>query len=144
MCFACRVLSLTYVSSASELLSVPDLVDLLAEIRPKNEANDITGLLLYSGGNIIQALEGPEATVDATFEAITGDSRHHGVMVLVREPIERRLFPDWSMGFRNLGDLDAGEIEGFNDFLQHPAAATLADRAEPAYRMLSLFRETMR
>ena len=48
--------SLTYVSTATTLMSVPELVAMLEEIRPRNRDRGLTGMLLYSGGNIIQVL----------------------------------------------------------------------------------------
>lgn len=138
------LLSLTYVSSATELLAVPELLDLLATIRPKNEALGLSGLLLYSGGNVIQVLEGPEDAVESTFAAIADDPRHRDVIVMLRDPIQERAFPDWSMGFRNVSPADVQGTEGLNTFLQEPLAAEFEDRAEPAFYLLQLFKETMR
>jgi hypothetical protein len=138
------LLSLTYVSSATELLAVPELLDLLAAVRPKNEALGLSGLLLYSGGNIIQVLEGPEDTVESTFRTILDDPRHKDVIVMLRDPIEERAVPDWSMGFRDISRTDVQRVEGLSAFLQEPLAAELEDRAEPAFYLLQLFKETMR
>jgi len=104
------VLSLTYISSTKELLSVPELVELLEAIRPKNDQLDLTGMLLYSGGNVIQTLEGPEESVEKVFAAIEADPRHAGIRVLRREQVETRAFPEWSMGFRNLGEREAHDV----------------------------------
>ena len=138
------LLSLTYVSSATELLEMPALLDMLAAIRPKNEALGLSGLLLYSGGNIIQVLEGPEDAVESTFETIVDDPRHKDVIVMLRDPIEERAFPDWSMGFRHLGPSDVRRAAGLSTFLQEPLATELGDRAEPAFYLLQLFKETVR
>lgn len=138
------MLSLTYVSSATDLLEPAALAGLLARVRPRNEERGLTGLLLYSGGNIIQVLEGPEEEVEATYAEIERDPRHRGLLVLMREPVEERAFPDWSMGFRDLGDLDPATLEGYNDFLQQPAAAGLAERGPAAYQLLKVFGESMR
>lgn len=138
------MLSLTYVSSASELLDTTALVTLLADVRPRNEELGLTGMLLYSGGNIIQNLEGPDDVVETTFTAIERDPRHRGVMVMLREQVERRGFPDWSMGFRELGSADLRDVDGYTDFMRRPAGAGLGDSSHAAYRLLELFRETMR
>jgi hypothetical protein len=71
---------------------------MLATIRPKNETLCLTGMLLYSGGNIIQTLDGPDEAVDTTFASIVRDPRHRGVFTLLRERIDERAFPDWTMG----------------------------------------------
>jgi hypothetical protein len=138
------MLSLTYVSSATTLLDEPQLVDLLTAIRPRNEELGLSGMLLYRDGNIIQTLEGPAEAVQGTFAKITADSRHHGVMELLREEITERRFPDWSMGFRNVGDLDLQQLPGYSTFLSEPAAQAFGGSTEPAYRMLRIFRDTMR
>jgi hypothetical protein len=138
------LLSLTYVSSASELLDADQLRELLSAVRPKNDALGLTGMLLYSGGNIIQTLEGPDATVDSTFQTIRRDPRHRGVFEVVREQISARAFPDWSMGFRNLSDEEVRETEGLTSFLQQPAGQDLGDVAGSAHLLLQLFKQNMR
>ena len=104
------MLSLTYVSSTKELLSVPELVELLESVRPKNDELELTGMMLYSGGNVIQTLEGPEESVEKVFASIAADPRHTGIRVLQREQVETRAYPEWSMGFRNLGEREAGDV----------------------------------
>ncbi|GAA4703028.1 BLUF domain-containing protein [Nocardioides conyzicola] len=138
------MLSLTYVSSTKELLSVQELVELLEAIRPKNDELELTGMLLYSGGNVIQTLEGPDETVEQIFASIEVDPRHTGVLVLLREQIEERAFPQWSMGFRNLGDREVHDIEGYEDFTRRSFAQGLGAQTSPAYRLLELFRANMR
>jgi Sensors of blue-light using FAD len=138
------LLSLTYVSSTKELLAVPQLVDMLESIRPKNDERGLTGMLLYSGGNVIQTLEGPEESVDEVFAAIETDPRHTGVLVLLREQIETRAFPEWSMGFRNIGDREVHDIDGYTDFTRRSFADGLGAQASSAYRLLELFRDNMR
>jgi hypothetical protein len=138
------MLSLTYVSSASRMLDAGSLVDLLVDIRPRNEELGLTGMLLYSGGNIIQTLEGPEDVVEDTFATIGRDPRHRGVLVLLRDRVQERAFPDWSMGFRELGAADLDGVSGYNDFLRRPAGRGLGDSGHAAYRLLELFRENMR
>lgn len=140
------MLSLTYVSSASELLDNDQLVQLMAAIRPKNQALGLTGMLLYSGGNIIQTLEGPDDMVDRTFAAIAEDSRHKGVLLLLREPISERAFPDWSMGFRRLSQDEVQQTPGFTTFLEQPAPVDPApgQAVSSTYRLLELFKQNMR
>ena len=138
------MLSLTYVSSASNLVEVPTLLELLADWRVNNHAMDLSGMLLYSGGNIIQTLEGPEASVEAVFAAVAADPRHSGILVLLREVLEERAFPEWSMGFRNISDREIHDIDGYTSFIQHPAGQDLGPQASPAYRLLELFRQNMR
>ena len=134
------MLSLTYLSSATSLMSSQQLVDMLDSFRPRNTERGLTGMLLYSGGNIIQTLEGPPDAVLSTYAAIAADARHTGLIEVFRDPVEERSFPDWSMGFRNIRDIDVDDVTGFNDFLQRPAGA---DGPGPRHvrTMLRVFKE---
>lgn len=134
------MLSLTYLSSATELMGEAELEAMLTSIRPRNAARGLSGMLLYSGGNIIQTLEGPEPTVRETFDRIGKDPRHRGLILMLEEPIVERAFPDWSMGYRQLrADY---QPEGFTAFLQQPGPR--GTNAGSAERLLRVFKESMR
>jgi hypothetical protein len=111
------LIQLVYISSAVRFMSDEELAELLRVSRENNARLDITGLLLYNDGNLIQALEGPEEAVLKLYEKICQDRRHVGVMTLVKEPIKTRLFPEWSMGFQNVKQMEAAELPGFSSFL---------------------------
>lgn len=137
------MLSITYVSSAHELLDEARLVELLAVIRPKNQALGVTGMLLYSGGNIIQTIEGPDDVVDDLFATIEADRRHRGVLLLLRDTVVERGFPDWSMGFQRLTDREL-EVEGFSPYLRERVQAGSETSMDSAHRLLETFRRSMR
>ena len=111
------LISLTYLSTATEALDETELRELLDTVREKNHALGLTGMLLYAGGHFIQTLEGPEDVVDATFTRIEHDRRHRNLIVALREQIAARAFPDWSMGFETLDAEEAAQLPGFNDYL---------------------------
>lgn len=137
--------TLTYVSSATELLDAASLVRLLEAIRPRNHERGLSGVLLYRDGNIIQVLEGPDEEMDRTFADIERDPRHRGVIVLLRDPIEERAFPDWSMGFRDVSGIDLEREDGFTDFLRGEDLATGGGKhAGTVATLLRTFRETLR
>ena len=138
------MLSLTYVSSATEMFSATQLTEMLTEWRAKNHELGLTGMLLYSGGNIIQALEGPEEAVDSLFETIRADTRHRGLLILLREPTSERAFPDWSMGFRSFGREEMQSTDGFNPFMEPRSRGTQDVSASSAHQLLELFRSSMR
>jgi Sensors of blue-light using FAD len=117
---------LVYVSSATQLFSKTDLLDLLVKAREKNHRLGITGMLLYKDGDFMQALEGEEAVVRELFARVERDPRHDGIVVLLEEVVlqqddnaEERIFPEWSMGFRNFADADIQNIEGINKFMNY-------------------------
>jgi hypothetical protein len=97
------LLVLVYVSTAMPALSRAELDELVAGSRRRNAAAGITGLLLYADGSVLQALEGPEDAVSALFGRIGRDPRHRGVSAILRRPLSRRIFADWTMACEVLG-----------------------------------------
>jgi hypothetical protein len=109
-----------YASSASHLMSADELVHLLRQSRENNTPREITGMLLYSDGNFLQVLEGPDAAVDRLLKTIERDSRHKGMMELLRGELTERQFAEWSMGFRNVAELAPEDRAVVSDFLERP------------------------
>lgn len=136
------VLTLTYTSTATTLLTIDELVELIEQIRPKNEQLGVTGLLLYSGGNVIQTLEGSEADVMTVFDAICGDERHTAIEVVDRRTVAARAFATWSMGFRNVSAREVADIVGYTAFVKHSVGRDLDTHAESAFELLERFRRT--
>lgn len=124
---------LVYASSAVDPLGPDDLVQIVRASRRNNAADGVTGVLAYHGGNIMQAIEGPEPAVDALFSRIQADPRHRGVLVLYRSPVDARSFPDWTMGLV-APEAPAG-VEGVQDVVE-----VTASRATRAHRLLNGFR----
>ncbi|WP_104105218.1 BLUF domain-containing protein [Nocardioides sp. 616] len=111
------MISLTYISTATSSYGESELTDLLLTTREKNQATNLTGVLLYADGHFIQTLEGPEDAVEETYGRIQRDRRHRNLDVALRDGIEERTFPDWSMGFKSISPEQAAELPGFNDYL---------------------------
>lgn len=105
-----------YASSATLALQEQELSRLLEHARRKNSELGITGMLLYIEGSLFQVLEGGADAVDAVYATIEQDTRHTRVTQIIREPIPRRSFEDWSMGYASLGREEAARIVGANDF----------------------------
>ncbi|MEO8336517.1 MAG: BLUF domain-containing protein [bacterium] len=108
---------LAYASSATHQFSQEELLGLLAVSRANNERNDLTGMLLYRGGNFLQALEGPEDAIRETMKRIHGDPRHGSIVHLYEERQAERVFGDWTMGFKDVAKLDPAEHPGLNYYL---------------------------
>jgi hypothetical protein len=95
------LLQLMYMSS----LVVPDqktVENILAVSVKNNTSGEITGMMLYADGDIVQVLEGPNSAVMDTFNRILKDRRHTGVFVLFEQNIASRDFESWSMGYHQL------------------------------------------
>ena len=82
------------------------LPGLVAVAMAKNRDKAITGLLAAYRGWFVQVLEGPEASVSRTFDAIAADPRHHGAQPIIEGRAEERLFGCWSMAARRLAAND--------------------------------------
>ena len=93
---------LIYGSSASEELTPEKLTEVLIKSRKGNTELNVTGMLLYSDGNIIQVLEGAKDTIEGFYNHIQKDHRHTGIIRILDKEIERRSFCEWSMGFREI------------------------------------------
>jgi hypothetical protein len=136
---------LVYVSSAVNLFSDEDLIQLLEVSRRNNEKAEITGLLLYSSGNFMQTLEGPEKAVLETQARILSDPRHTGLITLLQGNREGREFNDWAMGFKRLDGPDRPTIPGYSDFLSNPLrSAEYTANPSRALTLLSFFKNSMR
>ena len=112
---------LVYTSMAVNALSGTELLAQLPVYREKNLRLGITGLLLYKQGEFMQALEGDETTVRALFAVIGKDPRHDRVHLLTTVEVPRRQFPQWSMGFKNLDEIDINTVPGYTPHPDLPA-----------------------
>lgn len=139
------MLSLIYVSTSIELLNDEELLDILKVSRVNNTSGEITGMLLYKGGNFMQVLEGPDDAVNGIFEKIKNDPRHKDVSVISREQIQSRQFPAWEMAFQNLDNPTLKNVPGYSQFLHDEFTADVY-RENPlrAYIMLLTFRDNIR
>ena len=132
------MLAIVYISSAVQLFSDADLIALLEQSRQKNAGLEITGILLYKDGDVMQLLEGPDEAVSQLAKTIYADRRHSGIIQLIEQNISRREFPDWSMEFQNLG---SSRVQLLAEFMERQSA-TLTRKTEhlsPILRLLASF-----
>ena len=93
--------SIVYVSSAVRTLSQDEIEGILEGARKRNKEHGLTGMLLHVDRNFMQYIEGPAAPLLEVYDLIKHDSRHTGIIEIVREKIAEREFADWSMAFYN-------------------------------------------
>lgn len=101
--------AIVYVSTARQLLKNEELEELLEKSNRKNPGIGITGILLYQDGNFMQLIEGPKSAAYMLYEKIQRDPLHLGIITLLEQPIEKRLFAKWAMKFRKIGELTLDE-----------------------------------
>jgi hypothetical protein len=135
------LISLVYVSFETRPMTAQDITDILTTARKFNTEQDITGMLLYRTGYFIQALEGEEDRVKALYQKIARDPRHRNVLMIYNGSITERSFTNWSMGFKNLDEVDPSKLEGYTDFLQSPASPEMIGDGSRAKAFLELFKE---
>lgn len=83
-----------------------EFVALVRHARQRNEADGITGVLIFDNENLMQILEGEDDKVDACFDRIKRDTRHTDVITINRMEIPDRAFRTWRMGSLFYGDND--------------------------------------
>ena len=134
------MIQLIYASAASDDFTDDDLADLLHKARTNNQAQELTGMLIYQDGTFLQVLEGDEDAVKKLYVKIAADPRHCGLRKLLRTEIEERSFGEWKMGFHNATGQKLEAFPGFTDFFRSnaPFGNEEIDRAR---KVLLQFRE---
>ncbi len=107
---------LIYTSTATRVFDDQDLIELLLKARENNQRLGLTGMLLYTQGSFFQVLEGKPAALEELFQSISRDERHTSVTTIIREPIPKRSFGDWTMGYATISPEEVIDLVGLNDF----------------------------
>lgn len=129
-----------YASTASVEFHERDIPALLGHVRAKNQRLHVTGMLLYIERSFFQVLEGAPEFVDELYQTIARDSRHVRVTQIIREPIARRSFGEWTMGFSTVALNEAIKLAGSNDFFSDASCLSRLDGGR-AKKLLNTFRD---
>jgi hypothetical protein len=97
---------LLYASRAAAELDADALVAIMKKSKVNNPKVGVTGVLCFSGGIFMQALEGGRGAVNALYNRIVTDPRHREVVLLDYAEIAERRFAGWSMGQVNVSRLN--------------------------------------
>ena len=93
-----RMSRLIYKSVAKEeILESSALIKLADQAAEKNREFGITGLLVLTGEQFLQVLEGPPRFLNQLYRKIVLDDRHTDVELISYEPVPRRMFSEWDM-----------------------------------------------
>lgn len=117
-----REVCLVYASAATRDFGPSELAQILTKSGRNNLRAGITGMLLHTDGSFFQVLEGDDKVVHTLYEKILADPRHTQTIKLVEEPIEKRAFSQWSMGFARVSRDELKKIPGLNDFFDRGAS----------------------
>tara|TARA_B110000091_G_C13648996_1_gene404553 strand:+ start:77 stop:478 length:402 start_codon:yes stop_codon:yes gene_type:complete len=89
---------------ANPLLVILDIKKMMKIAKKFNSENKITGCLLYYKHRFIQILEGEEEIIKELYAKIKQDKKHYNVNLLYINEISERIFPRWSMVYKELND----------------------------------------
>ena len=92
-----HLIRLIYSSKARPDLGYEGLIKIRKTAVDHNRQVGISGILCYSDGVFLQALEGRRAVVSEVYHRIAADNRHSAVQVMSCDPISTRIFSDWAM-----------------------------------------------
>ena len=128
---------LMYASRAVTGIDQDGLIAILRKSKANNPALGVTGVLCFSEGIFLQALEGGRSAVNQLYNRIVTDPRHTQVELLCYDEIGERRFAGWSMGQVNMGRLNPGLM------LKYSERATLDPYAVSGAVSMALFHELM-
>lgn len=107
------LVSLLYMSKATDAICADQLSQIEATAMSLNGEAGVSGLLVYNGSNFVQLLEGEEELVSATMDRIQNDSRHTNIHILRHSGVRERECPDWAMRCHFLQMTEDGAAEQF-------------------------------
>jgi len=106
----------TYISTPTRPMTTDDLMDILNNARLNNVCMGVSGMLLYTGTEFIQILEGEEKVIEELLDTIKKDSRHRDFRIIEKKKITAREYADWTMGFKRVDKEEVRDIPGLNKF----------------------------
>ncbi|WP_438971549.1 diguanylate phosphodiesterase [Methylophaga sp.] len=92
-----QLYQLIYKSTATRPFSEHELSQLLKCCQYNNAQVNVTGVLLYDGTHFLQVLEGRFSVLNKLIGKIESDQRHASIVTLIKEPIVKREYVNWSM-----------------------------------------------
>lgn len=104
-----RLYEALYVSTIAPGVSVASVGNIARRARSFNQANGITGVLIFDGMRYCQQFEGPQAEVLALLVRIAKDVRHVNMGILHHDSLRSRRFKSFVMGYTTTDDVDALE-----------------------------------
>ncbi|MEZ6876702.1 diguanylate phosphodiesterase [Enterobacter sp. KBR-315C3_2022] len=102
--------TIIYRSHICDDVPVKALEDMVAAANNHNRREDVTGILLFNGTHFFQLLEGPADRVQAIYQHICRDPRHHNVVELLSDHGPLRRFGNAGMELFDLRQYDRDEV----------------------------------
>lgn len=123
------MLKIIYTSRVRSPMGSDEVSALADAASANNQKIGVTGLLLASPFGFLQYLEGPTQPLIRLMDKISRYPRHYDVVILEREKISTRLFPNWSMNSIAVNVKEITHNHGVNAGSQKQALNTLSSVA---------------
>ena len=88
-----------YVSRPVHGLALAEIARIVSVCRARNAAANVCGVLLFTGLEFAQVLEGPSDAIATVWQKICTDARHRDLVTLFDEHASTMWFGDWRVGF---------------------------------------------
>ena len=90
-----------YASRLADSVSDESTFETLSQIEAQSARNNaqmkLGGILLSVDRHFMQVLEGTNRSISALLGKLYVDQRHSDILLVELVPVDRRLFPDWTM-----------------------------------------------
>jgi hypothetical protein len=106
---------LMYASRAVSGIAQEELLAIVRKSKTNNPLVGVTGVLCFSEGIFLQALEGGRSAVNKLYNRIATDPRHTDVELMSYEEIGERRFAGWSMGQVNMSRINPGLLLKYSE-----------------------------
>lgn len=133
------VLSVVYSSTAASPFTDAELAALLTVSRHNNARAVLHRHAHHAAGPLSAGTRRSRAPGRGTHDKDLGDSGHHDVRILLKETIEQRQFPEWTMSFKQLSNADEETVPGYRT-----AFDDLADENDDVNGTTAAVRELIR
>ena len=88
-----------YVSRPAPGLALVEIARIVSVCRARNAAANVCGVLLFTGLEFAQVIEGPSDAIATVRQKICADARHRDLVTLFDEHVPTMWFGDWRVGF---------------------------------------------
>jgi uncharacterized membrane protein (DUF373 family) len=107
-----------YISTPTRPMTTDDLMDILNNARLNNVRMGVSGMLLYTGSEFIQILEGEDKVIEELLDTIKRDPRHRDFRIVDKKKITKREYAEWTMGFKRIDKDELRDLPGLNKFFE--------------------------
>ena len=109
------LVSVLYVSSMCIVYTDIEMAYIVEKFQKANKLHNITGMLVYSNGNVMQYIEGSKNDIENLYKNIKSDPMHTNIITLLYENTESRIFPDWCLNYKVIKEDKFNEIRNKED-----------------------------